>query len=502
LVSPITKAASVLLARGSGPAELFVVRRAESLRFLGGFLAFPGGKVSADDGDIPVPGAESPLHYVAAARELFEETGVLLARRADGSFPAANSVLPYLRRKMLEENLPFAQVLERLSLTLHGADFVPLGSLTTPPFVPVRFATSFFLCRLPSDQNAEIWPGELDWGEWANAASLLQRWTEGDCLIAPPSVQILQAVCNKPTAAIPSSLAPYFRARSPEQMPTIWFAPEVQLLPLRTQALPPSTHTNAYLVGRSPCYLLDPGPSGAEEQALLFAALDQRQAAGHPITAILLTHHHPDHIGAAAGCAERYRIPIHAHPLTAQKLEGKVPVTRLLRAGDRLELGTAPTGRSSWHLEAIHTPGHASGHLAFYEPHYRLLFAGDMVSTLSSVVIAPPDGDLAVYLDSLRRLQAYECRLLLPAHGSPTPRCREVIQEQLDHRWKREEQLLAALRTRPCRVSELAQELYRGLPPAMQQFAEWQVTAGLEKLRGEGRAAKMGSAEEPVWQAV
>jgi glyoxylase-like metal-dependent hydrolase (beta-lactamase superfamily II) len=285
-------------------------------------------------------------------------------------------------------------------------------------------------------------------------------------------------------------------------MPTIWFAPEVQLLPLRTQALPPSTHTNAYLVGRSPCYLLDPGPSGAEEQALLFAVLDQRQAAGNPVTAIVLTHHHPDHIGAATCCAERYRLSIYAHPLTAQKLAGKVTVTHLLQAGDQLELGTAPDGGPSWHLEAIHTPGHASGHLAFYEPHYRLLFAGDMVSTLSSIVIAPPDGDLAVYLDSLRRLQGYDCRLLLPSHGSPTPRCREVIQEQLDHRLKREEQLLAALRMGPRRINELAEELYRGLPPALQRFAEWQVTAGLEKLRREGQATNVGSEEEPVWQAV
>src|SRR5262249_7900974 len=123
---------------------------------------------------------------------------------------------------------------------------------------------------------------------------------------------------------------------------------------------------------------------------------------------VVLTHHHPDHVGAAAACARKYGVPVWAHPWTAQALAGQVVVGRKVHEGDRLDLGTAPDG-GPWHLEALHTPGHAPGHLAFYEGHYRLLFAGDLVSTLSSVVIAPPDGDLAVYLDSLRRLRCFDC---------------------------------------------------------------------------------------------
>jgi ribonuclease/clavin/mitogillin len=111
-VSPIAKAASVLLLRPGAEAELFVVQRAQSLRFLGGFLAFPGGKVAAADRTL-VPALlqeaktlqEAMLErLVTAARELFEETGVLLARGSDGTFPAAGSVLRYLRRKLLAED--------------------------------------------------------------------------------------------------------------------------------------------------------------------------------------------------------------------------------------------------------------------------------------------------------------------------------------------------------------------------------------------------------------
>src|SRR5262249_1697175 len=149
----------------------------------------------------------------------------------------------------------------------------------------------------------------------------------------------------------------------------------------------------------------------------------------------------------------------YAHATTAQKLKGKVPVDRLLEVGERLDLGTAPDGVGTWYLEGIYTPGHSLGHLAFYEPRYRSLFAGDMVSTLSSVVIAPPEGNLSVYLDSLKRLQALDCRLLLPGHGSPSARPARTIQEALDHRAMREEQLLAALAAAPRTIPELAQEL-------------------------------------------
>ena len=273
------------------------------------------------------------------------------------------------------------------------------------------------------------------------------------------------------------------------------------MIPLYTQALPPSTHTNAYLVGSGPVYLIDPGTALPQEQNRLFALLDAHQHKGPPLTAVLLTHHHPDHIGGAATCAIRYGVPIYAHPRTAEKLRGKIPVDLLLQDGEHLDLGLAPDGSGPWSLEAIHTPGHAIGHLAFYERHYRLLFAGDMVSTLSSVVIAPPEGDLAQYLDSLKRLRSYDCRLLLPAHGSPSARPGKTIDECIDHRLRREGQLLAELNASPRSVADLARELYKGLAPTMMRFAELQILAGLQKLEREGRVHVNGEGDSRQWSA-
>ncbi len=496
----LTEAASVLLARGPGSAEVFAVRRSAVLRFFGGFHAFPGGKVHPDDAATAArfptgDGSTSPLDVrrVAAVRELFEEAGVLLARRPDGSFPPMSADLVRLRRELTASRLAFADLLRQRDLTLRAADLLPVGSLVTPPFTPIRYDTTFFVAELPPEQEPAVWPGELDDGQWTTAADLLGRWTRGECLVSPPTVSLLEAVRDRPLAELPRRMAPLLRTLDEGAIHPIFWAPDVQMVPLATRGLPPSTHTNAYLVGSGPAYLLDPGPTDAAEQQRLFTLLDARRAEGRPLAAIVLTHQHPDHLGAAAATARRYGVPVWAHATTAAAVGDAIPVARTIDDGDRLDLGAAPDGSGPWYLQALHTPGHAAGHLAFYEPHYRLLLAGDMISTLSSVVIAPPDGDLAVYLDSLRRLQALDVRLLLPSHGSVSAQPRQTLAEALAHRAKREEQLLAALGPQPRTVAELVPELYRGLPDNLTRLAELQTLAGLRKLQREGRAEEAGA---------
>jgi endoribonuclease LACTB2 len=498
-MNPLTEAASVLLARGPGSPEVFAVRRAPALRFFGGFHAFPGGKVSPADTQAPCrPSVGAPVapaqaaRRITAARELFEETGVLVARRAEGTFPASGPELSALHREMMADRIAFNAVLDQLGLQVWLDDFTPCGTLITPPFTALRFDTAFFVTHLPPGQQPEIVAGELDEGCWTTAGALLDRWLRGECLVSPPTLSILEALRDRPVDEAPERMRPLLAALDSGAMPPIFFSSGVQMVPLRTLALPPLTHTNAYLVGRDFLYLLDPGADSSEEQQQLFAVLDAHRDAGLRLAAVVLTHHHPDHIGAAAVCARRYGVPIWAHPATAQALRGKVVVSREIHDGERLELGTAPDGNGSWWLEALHTPGHAAGHLAFFEPRYRLLFAGDMVSTLSSIIIAPPDGDLAVFLESLRRLLTLDCRLLLPAHGAVSARPRETLEEALAHRVKREEQLLAALAAGPRRVAELVAELYRGLAADLTRFAELQVLAGLQKLQREGRVESDG----------
>jgi ribonuclease/clavin/mitogillin len=483
-VTAPTVAASVVLARSPGSCELFVVRRAENLRFLGGFTAFPGGKVAVEDAALAesIPGAD--VRQVAAIRELFEETGVLLARRPDGS-PPPFGLLTSFRSDLLAGRTPFAVPLAELSLRLDVAALTEVGAFVTPPFSSLRFDTTFYVADLPPGQDALVWPGELSTGGWQSAAGVLDAWNAGSLLLSPPAVALLETVAGHPVAEMPARSRQLFARLAAGALPPIWFSPAVRALPLRSEALPPAAYTNIYLVGTGPRYLIDPAPVDPVEQHALFDVVDEEQTAGRPLDAILLTHHHPDHVGAAAACAARYRIPVLAHPRTATALANRVTVTRTIADGDTLDLGLAPHGRGSWRLQTLFTPGHAPGHLAFWEPDYGLLFVGDLVSTLSSIFVAPPEGDLAEYLASVRRVQALPARLLLPAHGSPSARPAHVLAETLEHRALREQQLREALHNGEQTVADLARSVYLGLPAQLMSLAEGQIRAGLVKLERE-----------------
>src|SRR5262249_40614796 len=219
------EAASVLLARGPGSPEVFVVRRSESLRFFGGFIAFPGGKLHPEDGEVAVVAAASGsapafplLRLVAAARELFEETGVLIARRPDGTFPTAGPDLVRSRQQLLEGTSTFPGELSALGLALHDEDFQPVGGVTTPPFVATRFDTAFYTAPTPPGQQAEVWPGELAEGQWTLPSTLLARWRRGECLVSPPTVMALEALADEPVETAHRRLGPLLRALGEEQI--------------------------------------------------------------------------------------------------------------------------------------------------------------------------------------------------------------------------------------------------------------------------------------------
>jgi glyoxylase-like metal-dependent hydrolase (beta-lactamase superfamily II) len=264
----------------------------------------------------------------------------------------------------------------------------------------------------------------------------------------------------------------------------------LSLLSVRTPTLPPATHTNAYLVGTRELVLVEPASPYDDEIDRLAGWVERALASGGRLKALLLTHHHPDHAGGAARLRERLRVPLWAHAATAQRLAGKVTIDRELEHGERITLDDDEPIT----LQAIHTPGHAPGHLCFWESASRSLIAGDMVASIGTILIEKSDGDMQAYLASLAAMDALNAEQLLPAHGLPIRAAHERLQFYIRHRLAREAKVLDALISlgRESLVDELVPIAYADTAQIAWPLARLSAEAHLIKLEREGRVARRG----------
>jgi glyoxylase-like metal-dependent hydrolase (beta-lactamase superfamily II)/8-oxo-dGTP pyrophosphatase MutT (NUDIX family) len=463
-VAPIRSAAAILWREGG---EVYLARRVPRMRFFGNVHAFCGGRVDEVDGHI------GPDLQSAIVRELIEELGIDL--RAEGR-PAD----PALRRGLVEGTADWAEECAAPELDALGD---PALRLITPDFYPRRFDTFFFLARVRRDCDPDPLPEELETGGWDTPASWLERWHAGEFHLAAPVLLILRSLRDRPVEEWSGALErAQQRIEDPGRIQEIRLEPGVRLLPVRTPTIPPARHTNAYLVGHDPAWLVDPATPYPDAQAVLEATL---RAAPGRIAGILLTHDHQDHVGAAGFVADRFELPTLAHEKTAARLGGRVRVDRFLEDGERLPLGHSDGAAGQ--LECVFTPGHAQGHLCFLEPRYGGLVCGDMVSTLSSILIDPDDGDMADYLASLERLAHMPIRTVYPAHGPPDSRGVRVIEDQIAHRRDRERAVLAAALAGPVSLDDLTAEVWGDVPRPMLAMARKSAVSILTMLGRQGQ---------------
>jgi glyoxylase-like metal-dependent hydrolase (beta-lactamase superfamily II) len=162
---------------------------------------------------------------------------------------------------------------------------------------------------------------------------------------------------------------------------------------------------------------------------------------------------------------------------------GFQPLRELLH-GERLALGPSTT------LQVVHTPGHASNHLCYLLVEERTLFTGDHVMQGSTVVINPPDGDMAAYLKALHALLDLDLDWLAPGHGFLVAQPHQVIRALICHRLGREEKVVQALRSlQPAPVEALVPLAYADTPAHLHRLATRSLLAHLGKLAQEERAA-------------
>lgn len=253
------------------------------------------------------------------------------------------------------------------------------------------------------------------------------------------------------------------------------------------------TGTGTFVVGQGTVAVIDPGPADPAHIAALIAGL-----AGETVSHIVITHTHMDHSPAAPALKAA----------TGATIVGCAPLV-LADDGPRADAGFDPTyapdlilaeGDSiegpGWTLTALATPGHTSNHLCFALPQEKALFTGDHVMGWSTTVVAPPDGDMAAYMASLRKLLDRDDAIYHPTHGEPVADPQRFVRGLITHRKQRENQILKLLGQAPQTIPAMVAAMYAQVDPRLHPAAGRSVLAHLIDLRTRGEVIDAG----PAWQ--
>lgn len=300
--------------------------------------------------------------------------------------------------------------------------------------------------------------------------------------IAPPVLFLLRLLAEHGNEAFIEHARAATADLEQGKLHRVFFSPGIFMAPLATPTLPPATTTNTIIIGNDILFVIDPATPDVTEQQRLFDEMDALIEEGKKFEAILLTHHHPDHVGAVNAVSQRYQLPVRAHEICYQRIEDGYIRGEALKDGDRIDLGIAPDGSEDWHLQVLHTPGHAVDHLCYMESRYGAAIVGDMLSTISTILIDPPEGHMATYISQLKRLQFMGIRTLYPAHGPANRDGKKLIGEFLQHRADREQAIVNALSREAQNIDELLPKIYDDVPEAVYPVASRSLLAGLIKL--------------------
>jgi len=501
-------AATVLLLRDTASGiEVLMTRRSMTASFVPGAYVFPGGGVDALDASSHAHASRRPsqsdLHLtqaIAAIRESFEELGVLLARRADGS-PANQSDIARLSR-----DEPFVEQCQTLGLTLAAHEVFVLAHWITDRNLMRRFDVPFLVARMPEGQTPVADETEQFEPVWVRPAEALAKHKAGQFFIIYPTIKTLEylltythvadvlhacAVTEQPLwtscprVGLVAGRETQFMEHEnpfgelalvcPDGQPghaldwqceqTVPLLKNVMRLTAPNPGAMTGPGTNSYLVGdpTSGYCVIDPGPADPDHLEKLW------RATGGNIHMIICTHSHPDHSPGARPLQALCKQSGHARPPilglpsapTARTASAFTP-DRALSNQELLTLiprGLDPdlAHKSSHTLKVIHTPGHAANHLCLVLLEDGLLFSGDHVLNGSTTVIDPPDGNMADYLRSLDVLSAacteHQIGFILPAHGYVMGgfdgEAAATIARLKAHRLQREAKILQVMQAQP-----------------------------------------------------
>jgi glyoxylase-like metal-dependent hydrolase (beta-lactamase superfamily II)/8-oxo-dGTP pyrophosphatase MutT (NUDIX family) len=478
-VEPRPASTLVLMRDSAEGLQVLLTVRAAHLRFMGGASVFPGGAVAEADrnaawerlSDIDIQRARSALGdpddpaplawYVCALREAFEEVG----------FPIFDEVVD---RSIADDAQLFFDLCNERGLTLPTEMLVPAGRWVTPLGSPVRFDTRFFLAVAPPGYEPDPDPNEVESADWITASDALTAIASGARLMAPPTVEMLQRLDRYGSCAEAIEGFTRTELRGAGNVLAMRVSPLVYVVLAPNAGVMTGPGTNTYIVGSGPFLLIDPA---TDDDEYLDAVGRETQ---WEIDQVLITHRHSDHVGGAAEVARRTGAPVRAFGGAEAGDAVVVPIA----ADEVIEVpGVA--------LRTLHTPGHASDHLCFYMTGAASLFAGDVILGEGTAVIAPPDGDMGDYLDTLHRLRDLHIDRIYPGHWKPLDGGQAVIDGYISHRKEREAKIEAAVGEHPATIDEIVERAYADTPVHLHPVARYSALAHLELLERVGRLVRV-----------
>lgn len=251
------------------------------------------------------------------------------------------------------------------------------------------------------------------------------------------------------------------------------------------------TGSGTYIVGldAGPVAVIDPGPDNPAHLGALVAAIGPAR-----VSHVLITHTHKDHCGGARAFAARVKAPVvgagpHPSVETGHGAPALEEGADLGFTSDRVLADGEIVSGDGWTLETVATPGHLSNHLCFALVEEKALFTGDHIMGWSTTVVAPPEGDMGDYLQSLDKLLARDDARYFPTHGAPIDRPRPFVRAIKTHRLMRDGQILEQLRQGKTSVREIVAAVYADIDKRLHGAAALNVLAHLIRLVRTGAVA-------------
>ena len=280
---------------------------------------------------------------------------------------------------------------------------------------------------------------------------------------------------------------------------------ELQVSTLKALTAPNSnaytnTGTRSYLIGSEQLAIIDPGPNITSHFNNIIQALGNSQ-----LTHIILTHSHQDHCAMAIRLAQELKAEIYMfgtpdksnYDLLKSIQDIRAPLKSIKKINKNLTIRKVLDGdkifNAEWCFEVIFTPGHLFDHICLAWLQMKIIFSGDHVMGWSSTMVAPPLGNMGDFIASLKKLLRRDENIYFPTHGEPIVDAKTYIQSQLNHRKKRDKQIVSAIRKTPLTSVELVSLLYENLIVELEEAAAQNVFASLIYLSTRGIVSYTGS---------